>query len=150
MEGRMIMDLNLEIEIIQTSIYCNIITMLIKEHTSLSVNKLIVFSYLVKKESLIQNSIFKASNKKDIVNKYLSMLSGDLNNLFSSYKYILSAIHILLKNEVLKLEGIIISKTNKLDIDKFVYHESDFTKKVIEKTKTMSDKQFMREVLSNV
>ena len=78
------------------------------------------------------------------------MLSGDLNNLFSSYKYILSAIHILLKNEVLKLEGIIISKTNKLDIDKFVYHESDFTKKVIEKTKTMSDKQFMREVLSNV
>ena len=65
MEGRMIMDLNLEIEIIQTSIYCNIITMLIKEHTSLSVNKLIVFSYLVKKESLIQNSIFKASNKKD-------------------------------------------------------------------------------------
>lgn len=146
----MIMDLNLEIEIIQTSIYCNIITMLIKEHTSLSVNKLIVFSYLVKKESLIQNSIFKASNKKDIVNKYLSMLSGDLNNLFSSYKYILSAIHILLKNEVLKLEGIIISKTNKLDIDKFVYHESDFTKKVIEKTKTMSDKQFMREVLSNV
>ncbi len=144
------MDLNLEIEIIQTSIYCNIITMLIKEHTSLSVNKLIVFSYLVKKESLIQNSIFKASNKKDIVNKYLSMLSGDLNNLFSSYKYILSAIHILLKNEVLKLEGIIISKTNKLDIDKFVYHESDFTKKVIEKTKTMSDKQFMREVLSNV
>ena len=150
MEGRMIMDLNLEIEIIQTSIYCNIITMLIKEHTSLSVNKLIVFSYLVKKESLIQNSIFKASNKKDIVNKYLSMLSGDLNNLFSSYKYILSAIHILLKNEVLKLEGIILSKTNKLDIDKFVYHESDFTKKVIEKTKTMSDKQFMREVLSNV
>lgn len=146
----MIMDLNLEIEIIQTSIYCNIITMLIKEHTSLSVNKLIVFSYLVKKESLIQNSIFKASNKKDIVNKYLSMLSGDLNNLFSSYKYILSAIHILLKNEVLKLEGIILSKTNKLDIDKFVYHESDFTKKVIEKTKTMSDKQFMREVLSNV
>ena len=144
------MDLNLEIEIIQTSIYCNIITMLIKEHTSLSVNKLIVFSYLVKKESLIQNSIFKASNKKDIVNKYLSMVSGDLNNLFSSYKYILSAIHILLKNEVLKLEGIIISKTNKLDIDKFVYHESDLTKKVIEKTKTMSDKQFMREVLSNV
>lgn len=144
------MELNLEVEIIQTSIYCNIITMLLKEHNSLSLNKLIVFSYLQKKESLIPYPVFRSTNKKDIVNKYLSLLSGDLNNLFYSYKYILEAIHILLKNEVLKLNGVFITKTNKLDIEKFVYKESDFTKKVIEKTKTMSDKQFMREVLSNV
>lgn len=144
------MELNLEVEIIQTSIYCNIITMLVKEHNSLSLNKLIVFSYLQKKESLIPYPVFRSTNKKDIVNKYLSLLSGDLNNLFYSYKYILEAIHILLKNEVLKLNGVFITKTNKLDIEKFVYKESDFTKKVIEKTKTMSDKQFMREVLSNV
>ncbi len=144
------MELNLEVEIIQTSIYCNIITMLLKEHNSLSLNKLIIFSYLQKKESLIPYPVFRSTNKKDIVNKYLSLLSGDLNNLFYSYKYILEAIHILLKNEVLKLNGVFITKTNKLDIEKFVYKESDFTKKVIEKTKTMSDKQFMREVLSNV
>jgi hypothetical protein len=105
---------------------------------------------LQKKESLIPYPVFRSTNKKDIVNKYLSLLSGDLNNLFYSYKYILEAIHILLKNEVLKLNGVFITKTNKLDIEKFVYKESDFTKKVIEKTKTMSDKQFMREVLSNV
>lgn len=144
------MELNLEVEIIQTSIYCNVITMLLKEHNSLSLNKLIVFSYLLKKESLIPHPVFRSTNKKDIVNKYLSLLSGDLNNLFYSYQYILEAIHVLLRNEVIKLNGVFITKTNKLDIENFVYKESDFTKKVIEKTKTMSDKQFMREVLSNV
>ena len=144
------MKLNLEVEIIQTSIYCNIIPMLLKEHNSLSLNKLIVYSYLLKKESLIPHSVFKSTNNKDIVNKYLSLLSGDLNNLFYSYKYILEAIHILLRNELIKLNGTIITKTNKLEIEKFVYKEDEFTKKVIEKTKTMSDKQFMREVLSNV
>lgn len=142
--------MNFEVEIFQTSIYCNIITMLLKEHNSLSLNKLIVFSYLLKKESLIPHSVFRSTNKKDIVNKYLSLLSGDLNNLFYSYQYIIEAIHVLLRNEVIKLNGVFITKTNKLDIEKFVYKESDFTKKVIEKTKTMSDKQFMREVLSNV
>ncbi len=142
--------MNFEEEIIQTSIYCNIITMLLKEHNSLSLNKLIVFSYLLKKESLIPHPVFRSTNKKDIVNKYLSLLSGDLNNLFYSYQYIFEAIHVLLRNEVIKLNGVVITKTNKLDIENFVYKESDFTKKVIEKTKTMSDKQFMREVLSNV
>ena len=142
--------MNFEEEIIQISIYCNIITMLLKEHNSLSLNKLIVFSYLLKKESLIPHPVFRSTNKKDIVNKYLSLLSGDLNNLFYSYQYILESIHVLLRNEVIKLNGVFITKTNKLDIENFVYKESDFTKKVIEKTKTMSDKQFMREVLSNV
>ncbi len=142
--------MNFEVEIIQTSIYCDIVTMLLKEHKSLSLNKLIVFSYLLKKESLIPHPIFRSTNKKDIVNKYLSLLSGDLNSLFYSYQFILEAIHVLLRNEVIKLNGIFITKTNNLDIENFVYKESDFAKKVIEKTKTMSDKQFMREVLSNV
>ena len=37
-----------------------------------------------------------------------------------------------------------------MELSNFVFKENDFTKKVIEKAKTMSDKQFMREVLSNV
>lgn len=144
------MELKQELEIVQISIYCDIVAMILKEHKTLSLIKLIVFSYLTKKENLIQNTVFKASNTKEIINKYLSLLSGDLNNFFTSYEYILKAIHILIENDVIELKGIFISKMDKLDISDFVFKENDFTKKVIEKSKTMSDKQFMREVLSNV
>lgn len=144
------MELKQELEIVQISIYCDIIMMLLKEHKTLSLIKLPVFSYLTKKENLIQNSVFRTSNTKEIVNKYLSLLSGDLDNFFISYEYILKAIHVLIENEVIEQKGIFISKKNKLDISDFVFKENDFTKKVIEKSKTMSDKQFMREVLSNV
>lgn len=144
------MELKQELEIVQISIYCDIIMMLLKEHKTLSLIKLPVFSYLTKKENLIQNSVFRISNTKEIVNKYLSLLSGDLDNFFISYEYILKAIHVLIENEVIEQKGIFISKKNKLDISDFVFKENDFTKKVIEKSKTMSDKQFMREVLSNV
>ena len=144
------MELKQELEIVQISIYCDIVMMLLKEHKALSLIKLPVFSYLTKKENLIQNSVFRTSNTKEIVNKYLSLLSGDLDNFFISYEYILKAIHVLIENEVIEQKGIFISKKNKLDISDFVFKENDFTKKVIEKSKTMSDKQFMREVLSNV
>lgn len=144
------MELKQELEIVQISIYCDIVMMLLKEHKTLSLIKLPVFSYLTKKENLIQNSVFRTSNTKEIVNKYLSLLSGDLDNFFISYEYILKAIHVLIENEVIEQKGIFISKKNKLDISDFVFKENDFTKKVIEKSKTMSDKQFMREVLSNV
>lgn len=144
------MELKQELEIVQISIYCDIVMMLLKEHKTLSLIKLPVFSYLTKKENLIQNSVFRTSNTKEIVNKYLSLLSGDLDNFFISYEYILKAIHVLIENEVIEQKGIFISKKNKLDISDFVFKETGFAKKVIEKVKTMSDKQFMREVLSNV
>ena len=144
------MELKQELEIVQISIYCDIVMMLLKEHKTLSLIKLPVFSYLTKKENLIQNSVFRTSNTKEIVNKYLSLLSGDLDNFFVSYEYTLKAIHVLIENEVIEQKGIFISKKNKLDISDFVFKETDFAKKVIEKVKTMSDKQFMREVLSNV
>lgn len=146
------MDLKQELETVQISIYCNIVSMLLKEHKTLSLAKLIVFSYLVKKEALTHCNIFTSNIKKDIINKYLSLLSGDIDRLFASYEYILKAINILNKNGFIDCNGIFISKTNKLNTGTFlyVYEENKFTKKVIEKTKTMSDAQFMREVLSNV
>lgn len=144
------MELKQELEIVQISIYCDIVTMLLKEHKILSLVKLAVFSYLTKKENLIQNSVFRSSNTKEIVNKYLSLLSGDLDNFFISYEYILKAIHILIKNEIIELKGILILTKDNMELSNFVFKENDFTKKVIEKAKRMSDKQFMREVLSNV
>ena len=144
------MELKQELEIVQISIYCDIVTMLLKEHKILSLVKLAVFSYLTKKENLIQNSVFRSSNTKEIVNKYLSLLSGDLDSFFISYEYILKDNHILIKNEIIELKGILILTKDNMELSNFVFKENDFTKKVIEKAKRMSDKQFMREVLSNV
>ena len=144
------MDLKQELEAVQISIYCNIVSMLLKEHKTLSLTKLIVFSYLVKKEALTQCNIFTSNIKTDIINQYLSLLSGDIDTLFASYEYILKAINILKKNGFIDCNGIVVSKTNKLNNFVYVYEENKFTKKVIEKTKNMSDAQFMREVLSNV
>jgi hypothetical protein len=145
------MEIKQEMEIVQISLYCDIIMMLMKKHERMSLTKLIVFSYLVKKENNMFQVIFKSSNKKDIVNKYLSLLSGDFEKLLNSYKYILKAIHILIRNSLIKIDdSSVISKTEKLDSCVNVYAEKDFTKKVIGKAVNMSDKQFMREVLSNV
>lgn len=144
------MDLKQELEAVQISIYCNIVSMLLKEHQTLSLAKLIVFSYLVKKEAVTQCNIFTSNIKKDLINKYLSLLLGDIDKLFASYEYILKAINILKKNGFIDCNGTLISKTNKLNTDTFIYEENKFTKKVIEKAKNMSDAQFMREVLSNV
>lgn len=43
-------NLDLEIETMQISIYTNIILHLLYKHRELSINKIILFSYLVKKE----------------------------------------------------------------------------------------------------
>lgn len=144
------MELKQEVEISQVSIYCEIVLILINEHKTISLIKLVVFSYLVKKENFLSNTVYNSSNKKNIVNKYLSLLAGDMDKLLVSYEYILKAIHILLKNGFVNFDGVNISKTEKTHREKFVYEEKKFTKKIIEKTKSMSDKQFMREVLTNV
>ena len=124
--------------------------MLIEKHKKLSIIKTIVFSYLIKKESLMSKSLFKVTNEQEIVCKYLSILSGDTNHMFYSVKYILKSIHILILNRLLTVNGSFLTRTNNSANFKFAYEETGFANKVIEKAKTMSDKQFMREVLSNV
>ncbi len=96
------------------------------------------------------NSIFTAINKKDLVSKYLSLLSGNLSFLFVDYEYIIKAIHILIKNNLINLSGQFLLKTEKLNALNFIYIEKEFTKNAIEKSKILSEKQFMREVFSNV
>jgi hypothetical protein len=144
------MDIQQEVEATRIGIYCDIVSLLIKEHERLSLPKTIVFSFLIKKDSMTPNSIFTAINKKDLVSKYLSLLSGNLSFLFVDYEYIIKAIHILIKNNLINLSGQFLLKTEKLNALNFIYIEKEFTKNAIEKSKILSEKQFMREVFSNV
>jgi len=144
------MEITKELEAFQISIYCNIISSLLKKHVSLSVFKTTVFSYLLKKENALAKSYFPHV-KIDAVNRYLSLLSGDFQGFANSLEFIIKAIDILVCNGLIrKTSNGLLEKTDKLDIDSNIFNESAFAEQVIEKSKKISEKQFIREVLYNV
>ena len=136
-----------EAEAIQISIYCEIIMQMLKKHKELSVIKMLVFSYLIKGQKFIPNSIYTA---QDLIYKGLSLLAGDYIGFCDSIGYIIKAIHLLIQKNLINLENNIIIEIPNEELGKSAYEESLFLEKVIEASKRMSDKQFMREVMYNV
>lgn len=137
-------------ETIQLSIYSNIICQLLFNHNQLSVCKLLIFSYIIKKNRFLGGNIYTAKNSQDIVFKGISFLTGDFDGFCNSVPYILKALHLLIRKEIVSSENETVYlnvKLQKLDI---AYEESNFLKKVIEESKLMSDRQFMKEVTYNV
>ncbi|MGG3926524.1 hypothetical protein ABET51_11055 [Metabacillus fastidiosus] len=138
--------LKLEVETIQVSIYCEIIMQILIKHKELSVNKMLVFAYLIKKDRLIPRNIYNGNNTQDIIYKCISMLSGDYNEYCNSIEFILKAIHILNKNKLIFIENDVLHSISKTTVERLVYEESMFLEKAIEASKRMTDKQFMKEV----
>ncbi|MEM5643086.1 hypothetical protein AAHB52_20885 [Bacillus toyonensis] len=87
-----------ELEIIMLSTYCDIVLEILKTHKKLSVNKVMTFSYLIKKNKFMSSNIYNASNKNDLVLKCLSQLSGLFDDYCANIKYIIAAIHLLVEN----------------------------------------------------
>lgn len=143
-------DLELEAETIQISIYTNIVLNILKNHGELSVNKILLFSYLVKKEKFRLGKIYNANNTQDIVCKAISLLSGEYAEYCENIKFILKAIHLLIISKRIELNGYLLFWINGLEVEKSLYQESPFIKKAIEESKKMPDRQFMKEVTSNV
>lgn len=146
----MMRNLKEQAETIQLSIYSNIIYQLLFNHNQLSVCKLLIFSYIIKKNRFLGGNIYTAKNSQDIVFKGISFLTGDFDGFCNSVPYILKALHLLIKKEIVSSENETVYlnvKLQKLDI---AYEESNFLKKVIEESKLMSDRQFMKEVTYNV
>ncbi|WP_442603610.1 hypothetical protein [Paenibacillus sp. KN14-4R] len=153
MKQRGMSKLKLEAESLQISIYCSIIMDILITHKELSVNKMLFFTYIVKKEKLLPGSIYNGNNTQDIIYKCLSYLTGDFHEYCNSIEFILKAIHILkvkgmidLKNSIIRID---IQNETKLS-GKRIYEESSFIRKAIDASKRISDTQFMREVVSNV
>lgn len=134
---------------IQISIYCDVIMRILNKHNNLSISKMLVFSYLIKKDKFSMKNIYNANTSQDIIYKGLSLLSGDYEGFSDSIEYCIKAIHLLVQTNSIRLEdNILIEIPNKKNI--LVYEESMFLEKVIEASKRMSDKQFMKEVTYNV
>lgn len=73
--------LDLQIEVIQISIYCDIVKNLLLKHRSISVIKIISFSFIIKKRQHLQGSVYKGNNKVDLVLKFLSQACGLFDEL---------------------------------------------------------------------
>ncbi|MET7043144.1 hypothetical protein WB006_04395 [Clostridium botulinum] len=143
-------DLKLKIEVLQISIYSNIIKQILKRHNNLSVNKIIAFAYLIKKEKFIMYKVYTAKNTQDVVCKAISLLAGQYTEYCENITYILKAIHLLIEKEQIKINNNVLSVRENIEMEKAMYEENPFLQKAIEMSKKMTDRQFMKEVISNV
>ncbi len=136
-----------ELEIIMLSTYCDIVLDILKKHKNLSVNKVVTFSYLIKKNKFMSSNIYNASNKNDLVLKCLSQLSGLFDDYCANIKYIIAAIHLLIENEeISECSGELIYK----ETNEIVVEEKSFLNLAIKESYRYSDKQFLKEVVRNV
>lgn len=143
-------NLKLQAEILQLSNYCEIIKELFHVHKELTLPKILAYSYLIKKEKLENYKIYNANNSNDVIYKSLSLLSGDAS-FFHEIKFIIKAIDLLVKNNILHLEGDTIYMFK--DYCEIVTSESknnSFLNKAVNESGKMSDKQFLKEVLTSV
>ena len=91
--------------------------------------------------------VYTASNKKNILLKCLSMLAGNFNDYRGNVKYILTAIHLLLKNQIISIHE---NELIFIEDGKLYEVENTFLNNSIIESKQISDRQFMKEVIKNV
>lgn len=142
--------LKYEVEVIQISIYCNIIKQILKKHNELSLIKILVFSYLIKNDYFLLSNVYKANSSQDLIYKGLSLLTGNYKGFCESIEYIMKAIHLLINCDAVIIENTILKSVSTVDCPKMVYQESPFIENTIEASKKMTDKQFMKEVIYNI
>ena len=140
--------LDLQIEVIQISIYCDIVKNLLMKHRSISIIKIIPFSFIIKKRQHLKGSVYKGNNKVDLVLKFLSQAYGLFDELCEQMPYIFQAIDLLVKDGFCEAhEGeLVCNLTNQ---QKAIDYDA-FTEAAIQESKSYSDRQFLREVVSIV
>lgn len=143
-------DIELQAESIQLSIYSEIILNALSTHKELSLMKTIVFAYLIKQHKLESYQVYDGRHTSDVLFKCLSLLSGNFEEYCNSVEYIIKSVDLLHKNNLIVIDGEIL-KSNE-DFRNLINkkNENPFLNKAIEESKSWSDKQFIKEVLSNV
>jgi hypothetical protein len=142
--------IKLEIETILISVYSDVVISILKSHNCLSVNKILVFSYLVKKSKYIPSKLYTSRNSKDVVYKCLSLLAGDYMGYCNDLEYIFKAIHLLISKKEIVINKQILTLSQDRVNEENIYKVDNFIYKSIEESKKMSERQFMKEVLYNV
>ncbi|MPM25207.1 hypothetical protein SDC9_71697 [bioreactor metagenome] len=140
--------LDSQIEVVQVSIYCDIVKNIIVANRSMSIIKIAVFSFIIKKRTHQNGSIYKGNTKVDLVLKFLSQASGLFEEFCLQMPYIIQAIDLLVKNGVCEVHEseVICSDLSSQNVARF----DAFTETAIQESKSYSDRQFLREVISIV
>lgn len=148
MKNDLTKSLDLQIEVVQTSIYYDIVKSLIIESCSISIIKVAIFSFIIKKSRRQKISIYNGSHSNDLVLKFLSQANGSFDDLCFQIPYIIQTIDLLVKNGLCEVhQGEIIC----LDLNAQIEIKFDsFTESALAECKTYSDRQFLREVISIV
>jgi hypothetical protein len=137
------MNKSYEREIIIVSFYTDLIQNILKEHEKLSVLKILVFSFLMKKQKLTLK-IYNSNNKNNVMLKLLSQLSGEFMHFINDLEFLFKSIDILVKsNKIEHFDGILKIK----DFEYELKDKKDLVYKAINESKYYSNEQFMREVL---
>ena len=138
----------LKAEVLLVSKYCLVLKQILCVHKQLSINKTLLFSYLLKNENNYYSALFNGNNSTDVVVKAISQISGRYNDYCKNIPYIIEAIHLLIENEDILLNNSILLCSEK-NIGKEKY-SNKFIQNAINESYNFSDRQFLKEVLSNV
>ena len=136
-----------ESEILQISHYSEIIIQILYIHNVLSLIKLITFSYIIKNG---RYDLYNSNHSRELAYRSISLLSGNYNDFISNIKPILKSIDILVSNRRIELENSIVKLIHYKSVLNQIYEKESFIYKAINDSKRMSDRQFLKEVITNV
>lgn len=139
---------DLKTEVLLVSKYCSIIKQILSVHKQLSINKILLFAYLLKNSNNYYTPIYNAKTSNDIVIKAISQISGGYAEYCKNIKFIIEAIHLLIKNEDVILHDYVLLCKEDCVPDEL--HYNNFIKNAINESKNFSDRQFLKEVMNNV
>ena len=138
----------LKTEALLVAKYCSIIKQILNVHKQLSVNKILFFAFLLKNKNNYISSIYNAKTTTDVVIKAIAQISGNYNEYCKNIKYIIEAIHLLIKNEDIIIQDsiLLIKQANSFGES----YDDNFIKSAIIQSEKFSDRQFLKEVMNNV
>lgn len=142
--------IEIEAEVLQISRYCEIIIQILSINKSLSIVKILVFAFILKNNVYLQGNLYSANTSIEIVYKCISTLSGQFNDFLSNIPFILKAIHILKTDGRISIDNSLIKPMRIKNVLNQMYDETSFVYDAIKESKKMSDRQFLKEVISNV
>ena len=94
--------------------------------------------------------MYNSKNTKELTYRSISLLSGNYSDFINNIKPILKSINILVSNQRIELENSIVKLIHYKSVLNQMYEKESFIYKAINDSKRMSDRQFLKEVITNV
>lgn len=129
--------------------YCDIINKIISSVNEMSLIKLYAFSFILYKIEFNDWSIYSGRDSEDVLYKCLSCMIGSFDEFCSHLKYIIASTDLLKRNKYIKINGNYAINVNKT-ILRLNERKLSNLNKAIKVSNTISDRQFLKEVMRNV